>query len=519
MITKVGLLNFKGLNREIPLGPITVIRGGNMVGKTAVLSAVRIGLLGFDPDLGKQHVATQDAMSGKVMGVTLTFASGARFEHGWDSKGYSVNPNSFTPAPLEMLSLEEFFKITSKERAKYLISKCPTAPVNPEDFKSLLTRELISEGVQNTEAVLKPLVEFWSPLDQKDSAKWMDLVATKAAAELTFNKRRLEEHRAAAASLAAQVIDAAAPREIVQDQSSEIAKVTTERLKVHGNQLQATKVLAEAKAAVSRITADGKRVYQELQALKKELVEPPKCSRCGVVIVCECQKDAAAKVEIEIASKDKVQAKLLSDLKTANLRVEVETGVANQAATDLAAIDERLNGLRALQAKWEQERGRRSVTAEQSVKGDEYENAILGFKVITKVIADENVKRIERSITPLLDTANLIIKPVINTTLKYEDGEFTFMRSGNVVRMKVMSGTERLAVFAGLQFALSAGSTPKILIVDELGRLTDGSLGRFLKAVSDQIAAGTLTQFVGAIPLGQEVFADYVSVVDIKRQA
>lgn len=173
----------------------------------------------------------------------------------------------------------------------------------------------------------------------------------------------------------------------------------------------------------------------------------------------------------------------------------------------------------ALQAKWEQDRGRRSVTAEQSVKGDEYENAILGYKVIVKVIAEENVKRIERSITPLLDTANLIIKPVINTTLKYEDGEFTFMRSGNVVRMKVMSGTERLAVFAGLQFALSAGSTPKILIVDELGRMTDGSLGRFLKAISDQIAAGTLTQFIGAIPLGPEVFADYVSVVDIKRQA
>lgn len=517
MITKVGLLNFKGLNREIPLGPITVIRGGNMVGKTAVLSAVRIGLLGFDPDLGKQHVATQDAMSGKVMGVTLTFASGARFEHGWDSKGYTVTPNSFTPAPLEMLSLDEFFKITSKERAKYLISKCPTAPVNVDDFRSLLVRELISEGVQNTDAVLKPLVEFWQPLDQRDAAKWMDLVATKSAAELTFNKRRLEEHRAAAASLAAQAIDET-PREIVQDQSAEIAKVTTERLKVHGNQLNATKVLAEAKAAVARITADGKRVYQDIVALKKELLEPPKCSRCGVVIVCECQKDAAAKVEIKIASKDKLQTKLISDLKTANLRVEVEAGVANQAAVDLAAIDEKLNGLRVLQAKWEQERGRRSVTAEQSVKGDEYENAILGYKVIVKVIAEENVKRIERSITPLLDTANLIIKPVINTTLKYEDGEFTFMRSGNVVRMKVMSGTERLAVFAGLQFALSAGSTPKILIVDELGRMTDGSLGRFLKAISDQIAAGTLTQFIGAIPLGPEVFADYVSVVDIKRQ-
>ena len=517
MITKVGLLNFKGLNREIPLGPITVIRGGNMVGKTAVLSAVRIGLLGFDPDLGKQHVATQDAMSGKVMGVTLTFASGARFEHGWDSKGYTVTPNTFTPAPLEMLSLDEFFKITSKERAKYLISKCPTAPVNVDDFRSLLVRELISEGVQNTDAVLKPLVEFWQPLDQRDAAKWMDLVATKVANELTFNKRRLEEHRAAAASLAARAIDET-PREIVQDQSAEIAKVTTERLKVHGNQLNATKVLAEAKAAVARITADGRRVYKDIEDLKKELLEPPKCSRCGVVIVCECQKDAAAKVEIEIASKDKLQTKLISDLKTANLRVEVEAGVANQAAVDLAAIDEKLNGLRVLQAKWEQERGRRSVTAEQSVKGDEYENAILGYKVIVKVIAEENVKRIERSITPLLDTANLIIKPVINTTLKYEDGEFTFMRSGNVVRMKVMSGTERLAVFAGLQFALSAGSTPKILIVDELGRMTDGSLGRFLKAISDQIAAGTLTQFIGAIPLGPEVFADYVSVVDIKRQ-
>ena len=517
MITKVGLLNFKGLNREIPLGPITVIRGGNMVGKTAVLSAVRIGLLGFDPDLGKQHVATQDAMSGKVMGVTLTFASGARCGHGWGSKGYTVTPNTCTPAPLEMLSLDEFFKITSKERAKYLISKCPTAPVNVDDFRSLLVRELISEGVQNTDAVLKPLVEFWQPLDQRDAAKWMDLVATKVANELTFNKRRLEEHRAAAASLAARAIDET-PREIVQDQSAEIAKVTTERLKVHGNQLNATKVLAEAKAAVARITADGRRVYKDIEDLKKELLEPPKCSRCGVVIVCECQKDAAAKVEIEIASKDKLQTKLISDLKTANLRVDVEAGVANQAAVDLAAIDEKLNGLRVLQAKWEQERGRRSVTAEQSVKGDEYENAILGYKVIVKVIAEENVKRIERSITPLLDTANLIIKPVINTTLKYEDGEFTFMRSGNVVRMKVMSGTERLAVFAGLQFALSAGSTPKILIVDELGRMTDGSLGRFLKAISDQIAAGTLTQFIGAIPLGPEVFADYVSVVDIKRQ-
>lgn len=89
-----------------------------------------------------------------------------------------------------MLSLDEFFKITSKERAKYLISKCPTAPVNVDDFRSLLVRELISEGVQNTDAVLKPLVEFWQPLDQKNAGSWMDFVATKVANELTFNKRR-----------------------------------------------------------------------------------------------------------------------------------------------------------------------------------------------------------------------------------------------------------------------------------------------------------------------------------------
>jgi recombinational DNA repair ATPase RecF len=69
MISRITLQQFKGISHELELKQLNLFRGRSGSGKTAWLEAVRVGVLGYEPALGKQTSATIALSSGEQMSV------------------------------------------------------------------------------------------------------------------------------------------------------------------------------------------------------------------------------------------------------------------------------------------------------------------------------------------------------------------------------------------------------------------------------------------------------------------
>lgn len=139
-IEQITGVNVKGRDFSHKLGPVTIISGDNFSGKTAILDAIRIGLLGYHSKLGKQgsklwKLAGQTKMQ---MSVLLDFADGQRIFNEWNQKtDGTVSMTSGIPdnlnTPAILLDTNEYFNRTSTERIAFIFEKSDPATIGLDD--------------------------------------------------------------------------------------------------------------------------------------------------------------------------------------------------------------------------------------------------------------------------------------------------------------------------------------------------------------------------------------------------
>ena len=135
-LTNITLRNFKGFSGTYQLAPMTLFLGPNFAGKSTVLDAVRLLLLGHLPELGKLASATFALASGREMGVAGTFDDGSRIERRWFVKNDSVKTETVLPPAFEgasgqdalfavMLDASTYFSLSDAERVAYVFANLP----------------------------------------------------------------------------------------------------------------------------------------------------------------------------------------------------------------------------------------------------------------------------------------------------------------------------------------------------------------------------------------------------------
>ena len=135
-LTKITLRNFKGFSGTYSLAAMTLFVGPNFAGKSTVLDAVRLLLLGYLPELGKLASATFALASGREMGVSGTFDDGSRIERRWFVKNDSVKTETVLPPAFEgaagqdalfavMLDWSTYFSLSDAERVAYVFANLP----------------------------------------------------------------------------------------------------------------------------------------------------------------------------------------------------------------------------------------------------------------------------------------------------------------------------------------------------------------------------------------------------------
>jgi len=126
---RIQALNFKGKTFDYELSPLQLIVGSNFSGKTAVIEAVRLALMGHIPEIGKLSRATWELSSAQSMNVCLVFDDTRAASRGFTLEGNSIKclasptAEEFEKLDLPLLNSEHYFSLTDKQRTEYVFTK------------------------------------------------------------------------------------------------------------------------------------------------------------------------------------------------------------------------------------------------------------------------------------------------------------------------------------------------------------------------------------------------------------
>lgn len=170
-ITKISARGFKGRDAfSHDLAPMTVFYGANFRGKTRVMDAIRLALLGHLPELGNTNPATFGLASGTEMEVVADFDNGLRVRRVWTLVGNSVKKVEDVPEGFKalgdlsvMLDAESYFGLGDRARVDYVFAHCP---VPSGDKPEVIARLLALAGNQDD-----PLVKSLHMLAFNDEEK------------------------------------------------------------------------------------------------------------------------------------------------------------------------------------------------------------------------------------------------------------------------------------------------------------------------------------------------------------
>lgn len=99
MIKSITAKSIKGRSFAAALTPLTLVHGNNATGKTTVLQALRLALLGYDPSLGKTNKATFKLASGPEMAAGAKWESGESITRTWAAKSRSITSKTTGALP------------------------------------------------------------------------------------------------------------------------------------------------------------------------------------------------------------------------------------------------------------------------------------------------------------------------------------------------------------------------------------------------------------------------------------
>lgn len=533
-IKSVGYKNLKGASGDLDLAPATLLVGRNFTGKTRVLDAIKLALLGYHPGLDRTAKGIFALASGEEMSVMVTTDKGATVGRVWRRSGGSIAKKDFVPmgwpeTPVVLLDANAYFGASDRGKAELLFGA-----INAGDWGSQLAQ------IQRTLAEkLGPGATILSGRDEGIQA-----FVNRALAEV-------EEVRSNAAAgarrylgtvqgLAALSSKAAVPLD--EDVMANLKKKRLELNAAQGKVAEAKRLaqlhentvtpgendVATMKAKVNELAGlvRQKEVEVERDTKRWEAVfKHDACPTCGSVgdawvksakalqresgkllggelLKLAQQRDA---FEREIKEKEPKLAgarkrMLAADAKRLEECEEVVIGLNEE----VAALE------RSLETYAEDQADRRRLK-EANASHDEQAALAKRAEEAKKYLLGVKASLSERLFEPILKATHAFTDGILLGPLQFEDGALGMGRLLNgklgkeglagggrrFVHHSAFSGTEQAIVFAAFQASLATTAPIKLVMMDELGRIDPANKAQLLRNVRVAVNTGVIDQFVG----------------------
>jgi hypothetical protein len=134
------------------------------------------------------------------------------------------------------------------------------------------------------------------------------------------------------------------------------------------------------------------------------------------------------------------------------------------------------------------------ATAE--TRRDEVTEAHKEVGSILTVISEKRRELLSGSIGKPLDIANQLAKGILKGPLVFEEGDIGMKVGDRFVSSKLFSGTETAVVMMGLTIGLSAKSSVRIAILDEIGRLDADNIWQLAENLDGMIKDKLIDQAI-----------------------
>jgi exonuclease SbcC len=360
---KIKTLSAKGLKGgdfSHDLTAVNVIVGPNFGGKTARLEAIRLALMGYLPELGKQSASTFQLARGTEMEVCATFDEGSTQKRSWTEHRGAVkaalDANGTVSVPPVLLDSNEYFSLGDKDRMRYVFGLCnceqldgkPVADVLISKFKSIK----IDVHNEQHEAAIK---ELCSMIDDGDRLRhecegpvqeWLESVVEDLRTRLKLAKANSDRMAKTVQGLTA--LQATEDEGAIQNLEKQLTATRAEIAETAGKLAVLVEKIRQLKAAeseaaelVRRINAAGDKSLDIAEFEKRQIEANAKRTLAGLeesnAIKAETAKAEALQIEIdaykseteELSGKMWHAAGVRSDLENEISRIEKESEQAS----------------------------------------------------------------------------------------------------------------------------------------------------------------------------------------------
>lgn len=484
MLNLLELKGFKGVTAKFEkLGRINIISGPNGSGKTAILDAIQVALVGYVPRLGKK--ATTDLMAGKFMSVRAEFGDHQRTMRWIDTKLSQDCVPEVEFSPAELLDLAEFEKRTAADRVQYLLSRIPPSVERPSP-ESVLEPILLSLAHQSERTMV---LEVLQPIEGRDIYDRLGRWREVADGRVSITKSDLESAKRVVASVETDAASGGI-ESVAHDPSQEIAELRAQH-DATAKQARSSDILTrDLQSKLEGIVRNGKAIKQEVA----DKIAGCPCPTCGTRRTTMTPEDAAAYQ----ATKEKDLDTMRAEAAALKQQIDKESQKTQDLNGEVLILNGKISGLNATRDRWVAATGRQAVIEKARTQIDELEVAHDTWKRVAAAVKKQISEVTKRGVDSVMAMANLLIEPVMGFRIRYNGAEFVKEDSGHIFKM--FSKAEEAVVSAGLRMAFTTELQNRIMVIDDLEAFRSDSYDRLMPLIGRLIEAGTIHQFFAAQP-------------------
>ena len=208
-------------------------------------------------------------------------------------------------------------------------------------------------------------------------------------------------------------------------------------------------------------------IYKAAQSLYEQAAIADKKAQRDRLLL-QSLKSELNRLECLVLNRDMWQKQL------AGLKVEAvdQTALQTMAAT-VQTLQQEINSLSDAQKRWvaqahEAKRASEAKSARQNLEAE-----LCALRAITKALEAVQSSMVSEAFSKILSDVNRLTTGILLSAVEYHEGEIGRWGPNHVwIPNKSWSGTEQLIACAGISVALARQSPIRLILMDELGRLT-----------------------------------------------
>lgn len=502
-ITNIAVSGYGGLEKaSFAIKPIQLITGPNGSGKTALLDAVALGLIGYCPWLGNKPAFTRGRMSGGAASIKLDTDCGASSIMFPKTGSPIVKRDPGIPEIDPMvIDIAKFFAMTGPQKIRFLLGVSTVSVPTESDVRKVMWESTVHQhglSVDDWSKMVDPM--FAKVKGDRSTLEWLT--------ELTVAATEMKQIGAGLPSL----------RETLQKMEVEaVAKDSLPPVDVSVDLEKARHAMSQVSAKMSEKRGYMNALNSQLRALvetenrcNKMMVDIPdkKCPTCGGVLRGETRADSVKKMN-EVAARNAVEASAKVRQQIQEIQVEIDNLAKEEGVENM-----KVSALRARQDQYLGYRAKLNQMDELRLKIAEVEDGVAVFSPIPLWISRYQASLLDGNMQHVCAVASRILSKRFEASLVIKEGKFYMVNSdGAEISLECASGGQRLLATLGIQVALMQASKFKIVLVDELGTADDDSLMSVIEVVKELVAEKMVDQFIGAGPNLE--FIDDVAVISL----